>query len=180
MAHKVYAVAPSSERTSAGQAGKTQPGKAPGKEPRSFCARGDGHWLFTQENGTQPAQAAGAKAPARLVKRNLLVIGKVRCKPRFNDFERNRSREQDAALGRSSGQFSDRKVGLARQRGGRIKLRAATAGKQKGAVRLAAILGNAIGVGKQEHLSGAQFWPWWPGRPQLLNRSHRLLNQAPR
>ena len=76
----------------------------------------------------------------------------------------DRRRQQNAALGRGSGQFGDGNIGRARQRGGSVHGRAAPIGEHEAAI--AAIARHPVGKCEGQHEAGGRMLPspWRGGR----------------
>ena len=97
----------------------------------------------------EPAQRRAAQARGRGVEGDLVAALDAVGESALDLGERDRRRQQDAALRGGAGDLGDREKRLARQRRRRIDVGAAAVGEQERAAGAAA-LGDAVGIGERE------------------------------
>ncbi len=105
----------------------------------------------------ESAQPAHPQARARRIEGDLLARVDAIGKARLDLGKRDRRGQQDAARRGAAGEFGDREIRLARERGGGIDLRAAAVRQQKRAGRSAAVFGDALRIGEREERPGTRF-----------------------
>ena len=145
--------------------------------PRRDCAaspvRGvDRERPLGQRDRAEAFAAAAAQACRRGIEADVLAAFDMVGEALLDLAQRDRRREQNAALRGGAGQLGHGEERLARQRRRRIDIGAAAVGQQERAIRAAA-LGDAVGIGQRQDRAGRKIGSL--GRP----RRHRRPSASP-